>query len=190
MVSIDKTLIRIERAASLLGVCPDTLRDWEREGKIQPFRTHGGHRRYRLSEIESLRGEALQHIQEQQPTVVICDHSERRHYAKGLCKSCYYKSKPNNKALRRLGMIKKYGMTQEWYDQQVVNGCEICGTSDWGEKGPCIDHNHNCCTGCSRCVRGVLCGRCNKMLGNALDDTERLRKGIEYLNTRQLPEAA
>jgi hypothetical protein len=30
-------------------------------------------------------------------------------------------------------------------------------------------------------VRGVLCQRCNKMLGYAVDDPERLRKGIEYL---------
>lgn len=30
----------------MLGITPETLRVWEREGKIKPFRTKGKHRRY------------------------------------------------------------------------------------------------------------------------------------------------
>jgi putative resolvase len=36
----------IREFANLLGITPETLRVWEREGKIKPFRTKGGHRRY------------------------------------------------------------------------------------------------------------------------------------------------
>ncbi len=36
-----------------VGVCIDTLRRWEREGKIKSERTHGGHRRYDLKSILS-----------------------------------------------------------------------------------------------------------------------------------------
>jgi DNA-binding transcriptional MerR regulator len=32
--------------ANALGVIPDTVRRWERSGKITPERTVGGHRRY------------------------------------------------------------------------------------------------------------------------------------------------
>jgi len=39
-------LISIGEAAEYLGVSKDTLRRWEREGKIVPFRTPGNQRRY------------------------------------------------------------------------------------------------------------------------------------------------
>lgn len=46
-------LISIGQAASLIGVAVSTLRRWEQEGRLQPaMRTKGGHRRYRLADIE------------------------------------------------------------------------------------------------------------------------------------------
>jgi 16S rRNA C967 or C1407 C5-methylase (RsmB/RsmF family) len=47
-----------------------------------------------------------------------------------------------------------------------------------------IDHDHGCCSGtgsCGRCVRGLLCNRCNLMLGFANDQPEILRAALEYL---------
>ena len=41
----------IEQAAERLGVATSTLRRWEREGKIKPERTPGGHRRYSMSDL-------------------------------------------------------------------------------------------------------------------------------------------
>ncbi len=41
----------ISEAAYLLGVSTDTLRRWEKEGKITSSRTEGGHRRYDLTDI-------------------------------------------------------------------------------------------------------------------------------------------
>lgn len=49
-------LIAIKEAADLLGVDPRTLRRWEADGKISPQKTPGGHRRYLLSDIESMQG--------------------------------------------------------------------------------------------------------------------------------------
>lgn len=51
-----------------------------------------------------------------------------------------------------------------------------------------LDHDHDCCgegSACVACSRGVLCHRCNHMLGGARDDTERLRGAIEYLESFQ-----
>jgi excisionase family DNA binding protein len=45
-VGIIRKLIPISEAAKLLGVYADTLRRWEREGKIKPRRTSGNLRRY------------------------------------------------------------------------------------------------------------------------------------------------
>lgn len=41
-------------AAERLGITPDTLRRWEREGKLQSDRTPGGQRRYREADIQGL----------------------------------------------------------------------------------------------------------------------------------------
>ena len=47
--------ISIGKAAKLLGVSQDTLRRWEKEGKIVSQRTLKGHRRYSEGEISGLR---------------------------------------------------------------------------------------------------------------------------------------
>ena len=44
-------LIPISEAAKLLGVHAETLRRWEREGKIKPRRTSGNLRRYDIADI-------------------------------------------------------------------------------------------------------------------------------------------
>lgn len=54
--------------------------------------------------------------------------------------------------------------------------CGICGTSDWGVKGPQLDHDHE--TGK---VRGILCVNCNNALGRMQDDAARLRAAAAYL---------
>lgn len=46
-------LIPAGKAASLLGVHPDTLRRWDADGTLTALRTPGGHRRYRMSDIEA-----------------------------------------------------------------------------------------------------------------------------------------
>jgi len=49
-------LISIGKASKLLGMDITSLRNWERSSKLVPLKTAGGHRRYRLSDIEKLQG--------------------------------------------------------------------------------------------------------------------------------------
>lgn len=49
-------LITIKRAAEILSVSNETLRNWEKDNKIIPVYTAGGHRRYKLSDIEKMSG--------------------------------------------------------------------------------------------------------------------------------------
>lgn len=56
-------LIDITKASELLGVNPKTLRRWDNEGKLKAYRTIGGHRRYKVKDIENLIGEINQNTQ-------------------------------------------------------------------------------------------------------------------------------
>jgi hypothetical protein len=47
------------------------------------------------------------------------------------------------------------------------------------------DHDHRCCPGkvsCGKCLRGLLCNRCNPGIGIFNDDVEILQNAIDYLN--------
>lgn len=53
-------LLPIDSAATLLGVSQQTLRLWEKSGKLLPSeRTAGGHRRYLKSEIDRIRKQQM-----------------------------------------------------------------------------------------------------------------------------------
>jgi hypothetical protein len=55
--------------------------------------------------------------------------------------------------------------------------CAICSKPDEVEgRRMAIDHNHD--TGA---VRGLLCGNCNRGLGNFQDDIDMLKKATDYL---------
>lgn len=47
-------LISPKKTAKMLGVCIVTLRNWEKNGKLECVRTLGGHRRYKLEEIKKI----------------------------------------------------------------------------------------------------------------------------------------
>jgi hypothetical protein len=71
-----------------------------------------------------------------------------------------------------------------WSDPQCSN--PACGE----RNGLHIDHDHSCCPnildrnkGCGDCVRGLLCGGCNKALGLLGDDPAKLLGLADYLNT-------
>lgn len=51
-----------------------------------------------------------------------------------------------------------------------------------------VDHDHACCPGkksCGKCVRGLLCNRCNSTLGWAGDDPSVLRACADYIESWQ-----
>lgn len=95
-------------------------------------------------------------------------------------------------AIRRRYFVKKrYGITTEQYDLMLGSQggvCAICkefpehgGYGNSGRKHIqghlAVDHDHE--TGA---VRGLLCRKCNLILGNADDDSDRLRAAAAYLD--------
>ena len=87
------------------------------------------------------------------------------------------------KTLRKYNIKKWYGITESEYDNLIEsqdNKCAICKSEDNKRKNSkyfFIDHNHD--TGK---IRGLLCDKCNKLLGSAFDNTEILKKAIKYLS--------
>lgn len=54
-VKAEGRLVTVEEAAGLLGISSQTLRNWEKKGTLVPERTEGGHRRYKESEVLSIK---------------------------------------------------------------------------------------------------------------------------------------
>lgn len=87
---------------------------------------------------------------------------------------------------RRGWLRRERGITHEQYDA-LVNAqggkCAICGGPPRGnsKKYFHVDHDHE--TGA---VRGLLCFPCNASLGMLKDDTDLLRKAIQYLEAAPL----
>lgn len=79
---------------------------------------------------------------------------------------------------------KRYGLDPQRFAEMANLGCQICGKSEPTEAGWQVDHDHSCCPGaftCGRCVRGLLCARCNLLIGKAQDNPGILLAAAEYL---------
>lgn len=134
-------------------------------------------------------------------------HSDRQHFAKGKCKSCYNagvqrktpaKKKAWNDRWREAhparfanNLLKyKYGISyREYVMMQVAQGnvCAICRNPEKrlarGGKVQrlSVDHDHK--TGV---VRGLLCAGCNSAIHKADLNIEWLESAARYLTARQL----
>lgn len=91
----------------------------------------------------------------------------------------------NGYKLRAYRLKRDYNLTIEEYDLMVLNQnnrCAICNKEEleigaYGEiKNLCVDHCHK--TGR---IRGLLCGQCNKGLGQFKDKIDSLLSAVEYL---------
>lgn len=138
------------------------------------------------------------------PSPIECGHTNRKHWAHGMCKSCYntawVKADParrqarneyealwatrhpeETKIIKRRSLLRKsYGL--EWEDYQKLldfqdRTCAICLVK-FTDEGVIehLDHDH--ATGE---VRGVLCDACNHGLGRFRDSIEYLERAQQYL---------
>lgn len=126
---------------------------------------------------------------------------ETHHYAKGMCRKHYariyrfgtleLKNTPNADVYRFNGKIintKEYRIKYQYkldYDEYLsrsANGCEICG--DKPDRSLHVDHDHKCCNGiiaCGKCVRGIICNKCNKLVDKY--ETGQMRPDNPHLDT-------
>lgn len=98
------------------------------------------------------------------------------------CVSSYNRNRPrlDSRSRRRYRLKTEYGITKADFDRMLLeqsNKCKICVSTDWGPRGPNVDHDH--ATGV---VRGLLCIRCNVGLGVFLDSPKLLEAARAYLS--------
>ena len=53
---MNNNLLSIRKAAEYLDVTEDCLRKWDKDGKLKPFKTAGGHRRYKQEDLDKMVG--------------------------------------------------------------------------------------------------------------------------------------
>jgi hypothetical protein len=91
--------------------------------------------------------------------------------------------------------VREYkGLPRGWYDNVLIkqNGrCAICSSETSGGHGLRgktsfhVDHDHSCCPQnryCVKCIRGLLCDCCNKLLGHSLENKAWLINALSYLH--------
>jgi len=121
-----------------------------------------------------------------------CPHIDQKHQAKGLCNLCYQRSRCEDAKKRYHARKEKMGAKEYWTYRHALylrsryhispeqyefmldsqNHRCICGR-EFNRQGtkwllPHIDHDHKCCSkgiSCGKCIRGLLCFRCNTVLG-------------------------
>jgi hypothetical protein len=98
----------------------------------------------------------------------------RKRWKENIEASDRYKKRNRERAKER-----RYGITQEQFDQMLLdqnNKCKICDIEFKNTKDTHIDHCHN-----SSVVRGLLCNNCNIALGQFGDNTDIMDNAIKYL---------
>ena len=101
------------------------------------------------------------------------------------CKTCRCLDQKIYKSTRReyythrewLKNLKRYGLSEHGWKAMFANQsgrCKICHKEP--EERLHVDHCHQ-----TRKIRGLLCGACNRGLGQFKDDPELLKRAIKYL---------
>ena len=67
-------LLTLKETEQLLNISKSTLQRWDNSGKLIALRTEGGHRRYKLSEIERLIGENSNEVTDKSDAVKVATY--------------------------------------------------------------------------------------------------------------------
>ena len=110
------------------------------------------------------------------------------------------RAKENPRWLRETALWTRFRLRPEAYAALLAaqgGRCAGCRKSEVMTRNGrvrdlCVDHDHACCPGpksCGQCVRWLLCGSCNSILGYAQDDEAVLRRLADLLEGRRMSKA-
>ena len=102
-----------------------------------------------------------------------------------------YRQRVGNRAIH---LWDRYKLTPEAWESIFESQGRCCANPECrttypGARGWHTDHDHACCPGkdksCGGCVRGILCGNCNRALGCVGDSPKKLDGLSQYLRKRK-----
>lgn len=116
------------------------------------------------------------------------------------CKLCFKNRYPQNTFARARNLKSKYGISLEQYEMLSLAQNDVCAICEQPESkihtisgipvNLAVDHDRSCCPQektCGRCLRGLLCDRCNRAVGMFRDSPAILRSAIAYLESDKRP---
>lgn len=119
------------------------------------------------------------------------DLNHQKRIAKYPGPRCYtcdvLKRRQAKKANHDTYVQRTYGVPKGFFEKlfRYQKGrCWWCQRATGRSKKLANDHNHKCCPGtisCGKCLRGLLCSKCNRHLGWLGDDPEAMLRGYYYL---------
>jgi hypothetical protein len=126
----------------------------------------------------------------EKPDTEFYKNTKQKDGLQNWCKTCCAendKKRGSRRQYKRRQNLRLYGIDEVEYERKLTEqnwGCAICGSASPHQEnqyGPCknfcVDHNHE-----TDEVRGLLCGHCNRGIGDFMENIELLEKAIEYLN--------
>lgn len=130
---------------------------------------------------------------EKQYNVTMSDGAKEKQRATRLRWWHRHKAKyPRDPVKHRAVSLKRlYGLSQDEFDAILVtqdNKCAVCRAEHGNNRATRlqVDHDHSCCDrvgSCGKCVRGLLCIKCNLALGALRDDPRLIESLLDYLGS-------
>ena len=126
-----------------------------------------------------------------------CKGKEYKDGRRNVCKRChtnyminYYKNNPEKTAEKNrmntkfVPSWKRHHITEDVFNSMMKKYGGMCHSCK-RQKATVIDHDHSCCKtnrSCGKCVRGVLCQKCNIALGLLFDDRKNIVSLLQYID--------
>lgn len=86
---------------------------------------------------------------------------------------------------RREENLRRYGLTVAEYEAILARQGGVCAICRQVSAPWHVDHDHSCCPmklrSCGKCVRGLLCSKCNTGIGQFRDDPQWLMRAGAYV---------
>lgn len=106
------------------------------------------------------------------------------------CKACFREQvrvRYRKDDMRKYYLKYRYGLTPEEYEEMYLKRSGQCDICKIQFDRLHVDHDHSCCPGkntCGLCVRGLLCGNCNRAIGLLNDDLAVAKRAVDYLGEK------
>jgi len=102
---------------------------------------------------------------------------------KNRCVKCQIRMKKHS------SLIRKYKISIDQWEFLLESQGGRCAICDKASDKFCVDHDHSCCPSnritCGKCIRGLLCNRCNNGMGLLNDNPDIILSAYKYLRNNK-----